>query len=51
VSFATDLSQFVASKVKLARLLAIPQRHDTSASPTSPPPPTPSSSSDGPAVS
>jgi selenophosphate synthase len=54
VSFAaTDLSQFVASKVKLARLLEIPQRHDTPAPPASPPttPPPPSSSSDGSAVS
>src|SRR5919107_3760017 len=34
VSFATDVSQFVASKVKLARLTGAPQRHDA---PTSQP--------------
>jgi selenophosphate synthase len=39
VSFATDLSQFVASKVKLARLTGTPQRHDDA--PASPPPPPP----------
>lgn len=48
VSFATDISQFVASKVKLARLIGIPQQHDdTAAAPPSPPP----ASSDGSAVS
>jgi hypothetical protein len=52
VSFATDLSQFVASKVKLERLLEIPQRHDAPASPAPPPSPPPSAaSSDGSAVS
>ena len=60
VSFATDLSQFVASKVKLARLTGTPQRHDdTSASPpvaAPPPPPTtppspPPTPSNGSAVS
>ncbi|HEX2473082.1 MAG TPA: SelD-related putative sulfur metabolism protein [Nitrososphaera sp.] len=43
VSFATDLSQFVASKVKLARLTGTPQRHDdapASLPPAAPPPPT-----------
>jgi len=47
VSFATDVSQFVASKVKLAQLLATPQSHD--APPPEPPPP--AASSDGSAVS
>jgi selenophosphate synthase len=54
VSFASDLSQFVASKVKLARLLAIPQPHDAPAPPsppTTPPSSSSSSSSDGSAVS
>ena len=63
VSFATDVSQFVASKVKLARLMGPPQRHDAAAPPASPtpapsstPPPSPPSapppaSSDGSAVS
>lgn len=59
VSFATDVSQFVASKVKLARLMGAPQRHDDDAAPASPPappsnPPSPPStpaSSDGSAVS
>jgi selenophosphate synthase len=60
VSFATDLSQFVASKVKLARLTGTPQRHDdASASPpvaAPPPPPTtppspPPTPSNGSAVS
>ena len=65
VSFATDVSQFVASKVKLARLTETPQRHDDVApasspalppasSPPPPPPPTPPpppASSDGSAVS
>jgi selenophosphate synthase len=57
VSFATDLSQFVASKVKLARLTGTPQRHDDFAPPsqppapsTPPPPPSPTTSSDGSAV-
>ena len=36
VSFATDISQFVASKVKLARLIAIPERHDAPAPPHPP---------------
>ena len=59
VSFATDVSQFVASKVKLARLMEPPQQHDAaaSASPpaapssTPPSPPSPPASSDGSAVS
>jgi selenophosphate synthase len=64
VSFATDVSQFVASKVKLARLMGPPQRHDDdaasassptpapSSTPPSPPsPPSPPTSSDGSAVS
>jgi selenophosphate synthase len=64
VSFATDVSQFVASKMKLARLTETPQRHDDDVAPASspalppasspPPPPTPpppASSSDGSAVS
>ena len=63
VSFATDVSQFVASKVKLARLMGPPQRHDdddaAAAPPASPPapsstppsPPSPPASSDGSAVS
>ena len=61
VSFATDVSQFVASKVKLARLMGPPQRHDDAAAapPASPPapsstppsPPSPPASSDGSAVS
>jgi len=57
VSFATDVSQYVASKVKLARLVGIPPQHDTTttAAPPSPPgaPPPPSSptSSEGEAVS
>ena len=61
VSFATDVSQFVASKVKLARLMGPPQRHDDDAasassptpapSSTPPSPPSPPSSSDGSAVS
>jgi hypothetical protein len=41
VSFATDLSQFVASKVKLARLTGTPQRHDAAAAGSPPPPPPP----------
>jgi selenophosphate synthase len=59
VSFATDVSQFVASKVKLARLEGIPQRLDAAAAaaavPTSPAPPStppsPPASSDESAVS
>ena len=63
VSFATDVSQFVASKVKLARLMGPPQRHDAdaaapasppapSSTPPSPPPsPSPPASSDGSTVS
>jgi selenophosphate synthase len=62
VSFATDVSQFVASKVKLARLMGPPQRHDAAAAPASPTapsstppsppsPPSPPASSDGSAVS
>ena len=63
VSFATDVSQFVASKVKLARLMGPPQRHDAAATaPASPPapsstppsppsPPSPPTSSNGSAVS
>ena len=59
VSFTTDVSQFVASKLKLARLLATPQSHEASASPGSPstPPPShsttppPPASSDGSSVS
>ena len=39
VSFATDVSQFVASKVKLARLMGPPQRHDAAAASASPPAP------------
>src|ERR671910_309865 len=43
VSFATDVSQFVASKAKLARLLDTPQRQDDASTspPASPPPPPP----------
>jgi selenophosphate synthase len=56
VSFATDLSQFVASKVKLARLTGTPQRHDDASAslpPAAPPPPptTPPSPSNGSAMS
>jgi selenophosphate synthase len=61
VSFATDVSQFVASKVKLARLMGPPQRHDDDDAapasshappPSTPPsPPSPPASSDGSAVS
>ena len=61
VSFATDVSQFVASKVKLARLMGPPQRHDDDAasassptpapSSTPPSPPSPPTSSNGSAVS
>ena len=61
VSFATDVSQFVASKVKLARLMGPPQRHDaappasppapSSTPPPSPPSPSPPTSSNGSAVS
>ena len=61
VSFATDVSQFVASKVKLARLMEPPQRHDaappasppapSSTPPPSPPSPSPPTSSNGSAVS
>jgi hypothetical protein len=63
VSFATDVSQFVASKAKLARLLETPQRQDDAstspalpptsppASPPPPPPPPAAASSDGSAVS
>ena len=56
VNFATDVSQFVASKVKLAQLVGTPQQHDdvAPASHTSPPstssPPSPTTSSDGSAV-
>lgn len=47
VSFATDISQFVASKVKLEQLRGTPQRHGdtTPASPSAPPAPPPSTSS------
>jgi selenophosphate synthase len=61
VSFATDVSQYVASKVKLARLVGIPPQHDTTTTTTAappsppgapPPPPPPSpTSSEGSAVS
>jgi hypothetical protein len=65
VSFAMDVSQFVASKVKLGQLMGAPQRHDDAAAapssppaappspPTSPPstPSTPPASSDGSALS
>jgi selenophosphate synthase len=58
VSFDTDVSQFVASKAKLARLMETPQRHDDAptspALPPSSPPPAPPpapASSDGSAVS
>jgi selenophosphate synthase len=55
VSFDIDVSQFVASKVKLAQLMGTPQRHDENAAPaSSPSPPTPPSapvSSDGSALS
>jgi selenophosphate synthase len=58
VTFAIDVSQFVASKVKLARLVGIPPQHDTStAAPPSPPappshaPPSSPTSSEGSAVS
>jgi hypothetical protein len=53
VTFAIDVSQFVASKVKLARLMRTsPPQHDTTtaagaaqpSSPTPPPPSSPSSS-------
>jgi selenophosphate synthase len=57
VNFATDVSQFVASKVKLAQLVETPQQHDdvapashTSPPSTSPPPSPPTTSSDGSAV-
>ncbi len=64
VSFATDISQFVASKVKLAQLTGAPQRHDDGASPapsstsaphsasssTPSPSPSPPSSSNGSAM-
>jgi selenophosphate synthase len=42
VSFATDISQFVASKVKLSRLTGAPQPHDDLAPASQPPPPPPS---------
>jgi hypothetical protein len=55
VSFSTDLSQFVASKVKLALLTGTPQRHDDAAagSPSSPTttPPSPTTPSNGSVVS
>ena len=58
VSFDTDVSQFVASKAKLARLMETPQLHDDAPTspalpPSSPPPapPPPPASSDGSAVS
>jgi selenophosphate synthase len=60
VNFGTDVSQYVASKVKLAQLMGTPQRHDddASASPPAPPtstpppsPPSPPASSDGSALS
>lgn len=55
VSFATDISQFVASKLKLAQLTGTPQRHDDGgapASPSAPPPSTsPPASPNGPAAS
>jgi selenophosphate synthase len=59
VSFATDVSQFVASKAKLARLMETPQRHDDASTspalpPTSPPassPPPPPPASNGSAIS
>ena len=35
VSFATDISQFVASKVNLSRMIATPERHDAPAPPPS----------------
>jgi selenophosphate synthase len=47
VSFATDVSQFVASKLKLARLMGTPQQNDaasasfTAAPPSTPPPSSP----------
>ena len=51
VSFDTDVSQFVASKVKLAQLMGAPQRYDAAATPASSPPPAPPpSSSDGSAL-
>lgn len=60
VSFATDVSQFVASKVRLAQLTGAPQRYDAapastpappSTPPTPPSAPSPPSSSDGSALS
>jgi hypothetical protein len=46
VSFATDISQFVASKVKLEQLRGTPQRHgDTTPASPSAPPASPSTSS------
>jgi selenophosphate synthase len=53
VSFDIDVSQFVASKVKLEQLAGTPQRHNDAApaSLTAPPPPSPPASSDGSAPS
>jgi selenophosphate synthase len=59
VNFATDVSQFVASKVKLVQLMTPPQQHSDAApaSPPAPPPstppspPSPPASSDGSALS
>ncbi len=51
VSFASDISQFVASKVRLAQLTGAPQRYDAAA-PSSPaaPPSTPPSPPSGPSA-
>jgi selenophosphate synthase len=53
VSFATDVSQFVASKVKLVQLMTPPQQRSDAApaSPTAPPSTPPSPPSDGSALS
>jgi selenophosphate synthase len=62
VSFAADVSQFVASKVKLVQLMTPPQQHSDATAPASPPapppppstppsPPSPPASSDGSAAS
>jgi selenophosphate synthase len=51
VTFATDISQFVASKAKLARLMEAPQRHEDAPASPALPPPSPPASSDGSAIS
>jgi selenophosphate synthase len=58
INFATDVSQFVASKVKLGQLMGTSQQYDdvapashTASPPSTPPsPPSPTTSSDGSAV-